>query len=394
MPESDIRIEHIQVQDLIPFAERIISASAEGQFVPISMQRAVAHAHNPYAAKTDIALLVAIDTDEEVVGYFGILPLLLRNGEDYHKVHWFTTWNVSAKVRGRGVGAQLMAEALTLNHDFLIVGSVHARRVCRKYGFWERDPLIYYWLDPSGMAQLNPLVWMRRGYRKFLRLLQIKKPVEITSPLAESLTNRVAPLARDFFSSRLEKLESELSEGFRFQEVKQIHAEPAIPPHRPKVELHRGVDAVNWMLQYPWVVAGGQSATENMDYYFSDARAMYRQIAVEVYDSADKYLGFVVFSVSQQGQKTVLKTRDFRFAQPSYDRSVLALALRYGREYNVATIEFSAECARHLKGNLRKLLLQPKERIYQCMPKSDDSPLAQLWEEIEFHLWDGDMAFS
>jgi len=394
MPESDIRIEHIQVQNLISFAERVIGASSEGQFVPISMQRAVAHAHNPYAAKTDVALLVAIDSDEEVVGYFGILPLLLRNGEDYQKVHWFTTWNVSAKVRGRGIGAQLMAEALTLGHDFLIVGSVHARRVCRKYGFWERDPLIYYWLDPSGMAQLNPLVWIRRGYRKLLRLLRIKKPVEITSPITKSLANRVAPLTRSVFSSRLEKLEAELSEGFRFQEVKQIHAEPAISPNRPSVELHRGVDAVNWMLKYPWVVESGHSATENMDYYFSDARPLYRQIAIEVYDSAEKYLGFVVFSVSQQGLQTVLKTRDFRFSQPSYERTVLALALRYGREYKAATIEFSAEIERHLKGNLRKLLLQPKERIYQCRPKSDESLLAELWDEIDFHLWDGDMAFS
>ena len=55
MPESDIRIEHIQVENLIPFAERVVGASSEGQFVPISMQRAVAHAHNPYAAKTDVA---------------------------------------------------------------------------------------------------------------------------------------------------------------------------------------------------------------------------------------------------------------------------------------------------------------------------------------------------
>ena len=123
MTESDIRIEHIKVKDLVPFAERVIGAAKAGQFVPISMQRAEAHAHNPYAAKEDVALLVAIDADEEVVGYFGILPLLLRHGSDYHKVHWFTTWNVSSKVRGRGVGADLMTEALTLGHDFLIVGS-------------------------------------------------------------------------------------------------------------------------------------------------------------------------------------------------------------------------------------------------------------------------------
>jgi len=394
MSDTEIHIEQIKVRDLIPFAERVISASREGQFVPITMQRALAHANNPYSAKDDVALLVAIDSDEEVVGYFGILPLLLREGKNFYKVHWFTTWNVSAKVRGRGVGAALMAEALTLKHDFLIVGSVHARRVCREYGFWERDPLIYYWLDPSGMVQLNPIVWMRRGFRKLLSLLSIKKKFEISSPSAKALSKVAAPFTRNIFSSHLARIEAELSTGFRFQEVKTIHADPKIPPHRPDIELHRNVDAVNWMLTYPWVVETGLSVTESMDYYFSDTRSMYQQIAVEVYDMTDHYLGFVVFSASQQGERTVLKTRDFRFEQPSYERAVLALALQYGREYNAETFEIPAEIARFLPGKLRKVLLQPKERVYQCMPKSDDSPLALLWQEISFHLWDGDMAFS
>ena len=134
--------------------------------------------------------------------------------------------------------------------------------------------------------------------------------------------------------------------------------------------------------------------TEKMDYFFSDARRSYRQIAVEIFDPADDFLGFAVFSVSQQGERTVVKTRDFRFRQPSYERAVLALALQYGRTYEAATIEIPAEIASHLPAGLRKVLLQPKERIYQCMPKSDDSPLAQFWNDIRFHLWDGDMAFS
>jgi len=396
MIAADIRIEHIKVKDLVVFAEGLIGAAREGQFIPISMQRAVAHAHNPYAAKDDVALLVAIDAEEEVVGYFGILPLLLRHGGEYYKVHWFTTWNVSAKVRGRGLGGELMAEALTLGHDFLIVGSVHARRVCQKYGFWERAPLVYYWLDPSGMAQLNPLTWLRRSYRRWLRFLRIKKQVEISTPWTESLARGFAPLTRRWFSSPLKRLESRLAEGFRFQEVSQIHAEPPVPPHRPETELHRGIEAVNWMLAYPWVVQTGQSVTEKLDYYFSDARPFYRLVAVEVYAPGEegKYLGFAVFSISQKGEKFSLKTLDFRLAQPSYERAVLALALRYGREYNAAALELPAEIAAHLPPGLRRSLLERRERIYQCLPQLEDSPLARLWPEITLHLYDGDMAFS
>jgi hypothetical protein len=194
----------------------------------------------------------------------------------------------------------------------------------------------------------------------------------------------------------LKKLESRLAEGFRFQAVQQVHAEPPTPPHRPAAELQRGVEAVNWMLTYPWVVERGQSVTEAMDYYFSDARPFYRQLAVEVYAAGEegKYLGFAVFSLSQKGEKMFLKTLDFRFAQPSYERAVLALALRFGREYNAASIELPAEVAAQLPGRWGRLLLERRERIYQCMPKAPDSPLAQLWPEIALHLYDGDMAFS
>jgi hypothetical protein len=394
MVDSEIRIQQIKIKELEYFSEQVIAASNEGQFIPISMQRAQAHAHNPYASKEDVALLVAIDSDDEIVGYFGILPLLLRHGKSFNKVHWFTTWNVSAKVRGRGVGGALMAEALTLGYDFLIVGSVYARRVCRNYGFLEREPLVYFWLDPSGMTSLNPMVWIKRGYRKLLRSLGIKKHVEINTPLSKALSNKVRPLTSKFFSSHLSKVEAELSKGFNFQEVDQIHAAPKVPPHLPEVELHRGIDAVNWMLAYPWVLEKGSSVTEKMDYYFSDSRTKYQQIAVEVFGQDGHYIGFAVFSVSQQGAKTSLKTRDFQFEQPSYERVVLGLALKYARMNQAEAIELPAQIIKYLPRRLRSLLLQPKERIYQCMPKSDESPLAQNWPDIQFQLWDGDMAFS
>ncbi|MBL7161826.1 MAG: hypothetical protein ISS57_04410 [Anaerolineales bacterium] len=401
MHQKDIRFEHIKVKDLHEFAERVLGSSRKGQFVPITMQRAIAHANNPYAAKNDVCLLVAIDDADdaddadEVVGYFGILPLLLRNGDEYFKANWFTTWSVSSKVRGRGVGAQLMAEALSLNQDYLIVGSVHARRVCRKYGFWERQPLSYYWLDTTGMGHLNPLVWLQRGYRKLLHLLRIKKVVKLKNPLIDRIDGWVGPVLKRFFYALISGPQTKVLAGIRFEEVDQISGEPPTQPHRPQTELHRGVDAVNWMLKYPWVVETGQSITEEMDYFFSDARPIYRLIALEVFSPEDEYKGFVVFSASQKGNKFMLKTLDYCFANPSDRRYVLALAVHFGREYLADTIEIPEEAAVNLRPRLLgKLLLHKKERIYQCMPKDEDSPLAQAWEDITLKLVDGDMAFS
>ncbi|MBM3144315.1 MAG: GNAT family N-acetyltransferase [Chloroflexi bacterium] len=395
MQNDAIRFEHIKVKDLHEFAERVLSKSRKGQFVPITMQRAIAHANNPYASRNDVGLLAAFDANDEVVGYFGILPLLLRNSDDYFKVNWFTTWLVSAKVRGRGIGAQLMAEALSLDQDYLIVGSVHARRVCHDYGFWERPPLIYYWLDTSGMGRLNPLMWLQRACRKLLCFLRIKREVKLRTPFTGRLDSWVGPVLKRVFYALIGGPQTKVLAGIRFEEVDQISGEPPTPPSRPQAELHRGVDAVNWMLKYPWVVESGQSITEEMDYFFSDARPMYRTIAVEVFSPEDEYKGFVVFSASQKGKQFMLKTLDYRLSNPSDGRYVLALAIHYGRKFLADTIEIPAEAAADLRPRLLgKLLLHKKERIYQCMPKDDDSPLAQAWEVLTLKLVDGDMAFS
>jgi len=396
MTENDIRIEHIKVKELPEFANRVIQKSPPGQFVPISMQRAIAHANNPYADDEDIGLLVAVDGDGDVVGYFGIMPMLLRVGEVLYKTHWFTTWSVSSKVRGKGVGTQLMEEALTLNKDYLIVGSVYARRVCAKFGFWEREPMGYYWIDMSGMGNLNPLVWLLRLTRKLTHLLKIDKDVQISNALTRWIDHAFSPVTKKIFYRLLSDKFAGTLQQFHYQEVSQIRPDFPQQMNRPAVELHRGGEAVNWMLAYPWILETGNSPTENMNYYFSDTRPLYRLIALELTDPVDgSYLGFVVFSVSQKENGSAVKTLDFKLADASQYPYILALAVHYGKLYASDTIEIPDEIALPLKTNLiGRLLLQAKKRIYQCHPKSADSPLATAWHEISLHLYDGDMAFS
>jgi hypothetical protein len=395
MSENNIRFEHIRVGDLPDFAKGIIEKSGPGQFVPITMQRAVAHAHNPYADPEDIGMLVAVDQEDEVVGYFGIMPMLLRVNSEQFKTHWFTTWSVSSKVRGQGVGTRLMEEALKLNLDFLIVGSVHARRVCEKFGFWEREPLHYYWIDMSGMGALNPLTGSLRFVRKLVTLLNFDIEIKISNRVTHWIDRVFSPITkRVFYQALTSRLEGDFR-NFSYRKASRILIFPEGAP-RPKAELYRGIEAVNWMLAYPWVVETGNSLTADMDYYFSDVRPLYRLIPLELTDPHNgAYLGFVVFSVSQKGASTAVKTLDFKFTDPSKYHHVLTLALHLGREYNADTIEVPDEVASPLKDSLLGgLLLQPKTRIYQCHPKSDDSPLADVWHEITLHLYDGDMAFS
>jgi len=86
---------------------------------------------------------------------------------------------------------------------------------------------------------------------------------------------------------------------------------------------------------------------------------------------------------------------DYQLSSPEANEIILGLALHYGRLFNASVIEVPEKVAKLMQSSLfGRILLQRKERIYQCHPKTESSPLAGTWQEIEFHLYDGDMAFS
>jgi GNAT superfamily N-acetyltransferase len=387
----------IKVRDLSTFAEGYIREANEGDFIPITLQRAVAQNHNPYADPEDIGLLVALDDDGKCMGYFGILPVMLRIREKSYKAYWFSTWNVSTKVRGMGVGTRLMESAVALRQDYLIVGSIHARRVCRRFGFWEREPLTYYRMDVSSLQRTNPLTIFMRFIRKIVRLFRVSRiTIDINNRSTNLINKTLSHWLKNVFYRFLSHIwQTELAD-VKYKEVEQIDIEPPHTVSHSDVELHRNLDVINWMLEYPWVLGRGQSLTEGMDYYFSDVRDSFNYTALEIKsEDEENDLGYLVLSISQRGEIRLLKTLDYLLIDPENTRIVLGLVLKYAEMYDVDLIEMPTEVIDPLKNRLLgKLLLHKKERIYQCLPRSLDSPLAKAWSNIQFKLTDGDMPFT
>jgi len=224
----------------------------------------------------------------------------------------------------------------------------------------------------------------------------VKRQVTLESPLSQWLDMHLGSSLKQAFYSRLEGIVAPALRGIRLREVEQLRETPFPTPFRPKVVLYRGVEAVNWMLRYPWIVDAGHSPTEAMDYYFSDTRPFYRLVAQEIETTAGAYRGFVVLSVSRKANgEVIVRLLDHQLASGLDARLLLAVTVQMGRSYQADILEISAEAAKPLRKHpLGKLLLRRKEPLYQAMPASEDSPLARYWEQIEFQLVDGDMAFS
>lgn len=391
---NSIRIEKIRTKELIAFAAREISRAKKGQFIPITMQRAISHTHNPYADENDVSLLVAYQ-DDTCIGYFGIMPVMLRHLDRLFRVFWFTTWRVSPEFKGKSLGSRLMSEALALDQDYIIVGSGPARRVCRKFGFLEREPLVYFQVDLTGLNRLNPVRWVMRILRKSLNLFHIK--IEIDNIATKASARVLSPVTKKVIFALLFRRFRKGLEGIKLREVERLERSPAAGDReKPATVLQREIDVINWMLEYPWILEPGQSATEEMDYYFSDVRPLFKNIAIEISDEpSGEYRGYMVMSVSKKSAKISLRLLDYSISGPSAAKVLLAAVIRYAREYDTDLMEIPEKLGRELeKTILGRVILRKKNRIYQFHPRSDTSPLGVYWREIELNYCDGDMAFS
>ena len=396
MAESDIRIEKIKARDLLEFTRQELSHAHPGQFIPITQQRAQAHVNNPLVTPDDVSLLVAYH-DDQVVGFFGMMPIWLLRNNHLDKVTWFSTWRVSPHLRGKSLGSLLMQAALDLKQDFVIVGSGPARRVCQRFGFLEREPYIYYQLDLTAMVRLNPATWLTRLARKLLRPFHVRIAVDNRLTL---LTDRLlSPITRRLFTWLSWRMAGSVLDQYHIREVEQVQPEtPEQLANQPAVCFSRGYEVVNWMLRFPWVLEPGGSPSEHMDYYFSDVRPYFHYSAVEIYaaqNTGETYQGYVIFLVSTIRDRMELKILDVSLKGREVWQVVLPLAIRMARKFKVDRIDLPVKASGDFQQTgLGRLLLQKRQRIYQSHPKSPESPLALAWKDIAFQYSDGDMSFS
>jgi GNAT superfamily N-acetyltransferase len=394
MTEDRIRIERIKVEELVEFAKDMILSKDKDRLIPITYQRAIAHTRNPHADGDDIGLLVAYSGDE-CVGYFGILPIMLKHGDHFSKVYWFSTWFVSPKFRGRSIGSLLMENALSMNHDYVIVGSGPARKVCQRFGFYELDPLVYYSLDMSGMERLNFITWVFRFFRKILSPFGVK--VRISNNFSKTFERLVSPLTKKLIYRWGLYVGKGSMKAFTYNEVDNITNDDVdLQANMPEVAFSRGAEVINWMLNFPWVVEPGHSLTENMDFYFTDVREKYSNIAIEVYEAfSGEFVGFIILSYSIISGKGVLKVLDIHFIKQDYLRGVFPIILRYGCKHNVDKIEIPTSFVEGLNNKIiQRIILHQKQRVYQCFPENDQSPLGKFWQKIKLDYCDGDMPFT
>jgi GNAT superfamily N-acetyltransferase len=392
--DKDIRIERVPVKDLPALADRLIDSAAPGSYVPITKARAHAQVHNPFAAPEDLGLLLAWQ-GERVVGYFGVLPVMLAHEGELHKVLWFTTWSVHPSMLGQGVGSGLMANALELAHDYAIVGSAPARHVSAKFGLQEVARLDYARIDFRLVGCYNPLGLLLRLLRKLFHIVGFKLKIEGLQRALERAFEALfgwllrpplrawalAPYRRQLNGLHID----------RVQRVTPSAPESSDPNH---TGFYRDSRVVNWMLAHPWLVPSGQSPTEGLDYGFTDARPFFEQIAWQLSDGSGANQGYIVFQFSPIEGSRVLKVLDHHLFGAAEGQAV-PLALKMAHMLRADVIEGPIALAgMRQRGWMGRLLVEVRQRICQVHAHEVNSPMARARDQLQQSYVDGDTAFA
>ena len=364
--EHPIQFETVHVKDIYSFACRMAEQAEDRTVLPISRQRALAWSRNPYADPDDVALHVAYHQGK-CIGYQGVMPGRLKVGGVAHKVLWTSTLFVAPEFRHYQVALHLNKRAVSASDDSLAVG-------------------------PSVEAQT------------FLRLLRwrpmrpaVSTELRFHAGVMDRLDRLVYPLKKSVYQRMLMSSTTGLLAGLRWRVVSHFSAgELGRFVHEPETGFQRGLDVINWMIQYPWIVERGQQPDDSRNYRFSNVRDVFRYIPILVNRAQDGAPdGFVVFSVSKRNARTTLKMLDFGPSDPEMCSQLAGLALKLAITWSADVIEMPASVGSALDGFFwANWLIRARELPCYGWPHDADSPLSQVASQLTMGLADGDLAFT
>ena len=395
LSENKIKIKKIKLKELVRWAANIPRQRAYKKVAPITLTRAVSQSKNPYARWEDVVLLLAFSGDQ-CVGYHGLLPAVLKHGDKLARVHWATTFFVAPDFRGQGIGKHLLQEIKNSKIDFSVCQMTEsAQRVYRSSGFKDLGQLSYFQL------RLDRLDFLPRFFDAAARWLRKKSPCPRSGPpgLIRLLQRPLYRLTkRLFYRLVVRRSQSRQKRKFTWKTVDRIDQSLFGESNRQPAgaSFCRGIEAVNWMLNYPWVVSGNARKSDLPRYYFADVRDIFRYVAIEI-NSVHKAgpLGFLVLSISHKKEKTRVKILDFYFNNPADEEIAVYLALKHASGYLADRIEYPSRLANYFNHHAEfKKLIKKQNRLYMFYPQSSNSPLAVCQGTIALDYCDGDTTLS
>lgn len=353
--ENNFHIEQIPVGELFDFISDFLKHKHPDDVTPLSKLRAISQMNNPYSVHSDIGLFVAY-YKKRCIGYLGFLPAKLQIQEKLYKVGFTSSAYVPPKFRSTGAGLKLAFKTYRYKADTIGTDNGPSSEE-----LWR------------GMSRLRTMSRMKElAPYKILRFCC--KPI---------LRNN------NLFKPKINQIEIE--------EVNNLVGEKEIPLTTSRVGFYRGIEAINWMLKYPWIASNSEIDPEENNYLFSNKWALHQFKVVKLYSKAGDYKGFQVFSLitrKSNGEK-VLKILDNNLQYRADFQFIFPLACHFANKLGVHFIETSEDLMEFINPLFLALgLSMSRNRSYFVLPAYEKSPLHKALPNLEVNYNDGDTAFT
>lgn len=258
-----MKFKEIKIHELLNFIQSDLYKNSIN--IPITAQRAISQFHNPRADKNDIALIVAIDNTNQIVGYIGALPDYFAN-HPHIKLAWNSCWWID-NIKGKQTALPLFLKFLKI---------------------WKNN-VLFRELTPKTLQIITRLKVFEKvrdldSIRCFLRLnsaeiLPKKKPIlKYIKPILQGI---------DFIVNTILSLKNrnyKLTDFVSIKEISKIDNEAiTFIKNRSKNELfRRNEKELQWILDYKWITNKSKKR-KNQYYYFSDESSNFSNSILKVY---------------------------------------------------------------------------------------------------------------
>jgi hypothetical protein len=241
----------------------------------------MAQIHNPRADTTDVALLVAYD-GERIIGHLGILPDKIFVDDQVHKMGWLTAWWADPSPKYAALGLMLLLKALQAwNHNLGVSGfATSARR------FYDASKQFVVIKEPAGIVGVVRCSLHDLVPRKWPRL----KPLGPVLWLIDAAVNPFVTLRLRLWARHAPRV------GSRSVNTIGEEARRFIAAHQQNELTRRGPAELEWIIRYPWVLAG-QAPDGVGHYHFSSVGRRFVFSCIEVYNGSGALIGFLLLNL-------------------------------------------------------------------------------------------------
>lgn len=357
----------LQTYNKIQLQELIISDEfRQFPFCPISVHRAQSHISNPAAGDEDTLLILAF-YQQNLAGYIGILPDMIKKGKQKIKTGWLSTIFVHPDYRGKKIAQKLLHKACDEYQGHIIITEFtpEAGNMYMKSNlFIPKESLngrAYYFL--SDLQKILPVK---------------NKKWETLLPALKILDGGINAYMKIMHRSHNHNLQ-------KFEIAKSLDEESAtfISTNQTHNSFNRNTAEIRWITNYPWVT--NQQSSEPANYQFSAFDKKFEYVFIKI------YTGTMLNTVLMLSVRNHIAKLHFVFGNKDAGVSAQVLNLYIRQEKISILISFDEEINKHLD-KLHTLYKKGRQRHF-LMHKNLDKALGN---DFDFNVaaGDGDAIFT